>query len=154
MNTRAVMTVAGEITGDQLGPTLAHEHLYCDISIHSGKPDNRVMDVGLMADELSDFRNAGGCSIIEMTPEGIGRNAAKLRDISKASGVHVVSGMAFYDQSTYPAWLRTATVDQIADYLVRQIQEGSEDVRAGLIGELASHNEPAPNPSGYRLHEP
>src|SRR5206468_435624 len=64
------------------------------------------------------------------------------------------SGMAFYDESTYPEWLRTASVDQIADYLVRQIEEGSEGVRAGLIGELASHNEPAPNVSGYQLHEP
>ena len=66
----------------------------------------------------------------------------------------VISGVAFYDESTYPEWLRTASVDQIADYLVRQIEEGSEGVRAGLIGELASHNEPVPNPSGYKLHDP
>ena len=40
-----------------------------------------------MAEELSEFRQAGGRSIIETTPEGIGRDAAKLRDISEASGV-------------------------------------------------------------------
>lgn len=154
MNIPVIMTVTGEIAADQLGHTLAHEHLYCDISKYSGRADNRVMDVELVADELADFHEAGGRSIIEMTPEGIGRDAVKLREISEASGVQVISGMAFYDESTYPEWLHTASVDQIADYLVRQIEEGSEGVRAGLIGELASHNEPAPNPSGYQLHEP
>jgi len=153
MGVRLVMTVTGEITGDKLGPTLAHEHLYCDISTYSGRPDNRVTNVPLMVDELADFRQAGGGSVIELTPEGIGRDAAKLRDISQGSRVPIISGMAFYDESTYPEWLRTATVDQITDYLVRQIEEGTDGVRAGLIGELASHNEPAANASGYQLRE-
>jgi predicted metal-dependent phosphotriesterase family hydrolase len=148
-----VMTVTGEIASDQLGQTLAHEHLYCDISCYSGRPDNRVMNVALMVDELAEFRKAGGRSIIELTPEGIGRDAVRLREISEGSGVQIVSGMAFYDESTYPEWLRTASVDQIADYLVRQIEVGTDGVRAGLIGELASHNEPAPNASGYQLRE-
>jgi phosphotriesterase-related protein len=154
MSRSVITTVTGEIAGDQLGPTLAHEHLFCDISVNSGKADNKVMDVALMAEELVDFRRAGGRSIVEMTPEGIGRNAGKLRDISEASGALVISGIAFYDESTYPPWVHTASVDDIADYLVRQIEEGSDGVRAGLIGELMSHNEPAPNPSGYCLQEP
>ena len=154
MSASLIATVTGEIAGDQLGRTLAHEHLYCDISISSGKADNKVTDVALVAAELLDFRRAGGQSIVELTPEGIGRDAAKLRDISQAAGVHVISGIAFYDQSTYPKWVHAATVDEIADYLVRHIDEGTDGVRAGLIGELASHNEPTPNPSGYRLHEP
>ena len=152
MGTPFITTVTGDIPADQLGATLAHEHLYCDISIQSGRPDNRIMDVPLIAAELAHFRRAGGRSIIEVTPEGVGRDAVKLREISEASGVQIVSGVAFYDESTYPEWLRTASVDQIADYLVRQIDAGDHGVRAGLIGELASHNEPAPNPA-YRLRE-
>lgn len=154
MRTSVIATVTGEISGDQLGLTLSHEHLYCDISTSLGTADNKVTDVALMATELVDFRRAGGRSIVELTPEGIGRDAAKLRDISEMSGVQVISGIAFYVQSTYPEWVHTATVDEIADYLVRQIEEGSDGVRAGLIGELASHNQAEPDPSGYRLHEP
>jgi len=151
MSIAYITTVTGDIPAGNLGPTLAHEHLYCDISIHSGREDNRIMDVSLMAEEMTYFRKAGGRSIIEMTSEGIGRDASKLREISEASGVYVVSGVAFYQESTYPDWLRAATIGQIADYLVRQIDEGDRGVRAGLIGELASHNEPEPNP-GYRLN--
>lgn len=149
-----VITVTGDIAPDELGATLVHEHLYCDISIHSGKADNRVMDVPLVAEELAPFRQAGGCSVVEVTPEGIGRNPLKLREISQLSGVSIISGIAFYDESTYPTWLHTATVDQIEDYFVRQIEEGTDGVRAGLIGELTSHNETHPNPTGYRLREP
>ncbi len=36
---------------------------------------------------------------------------------------------------------------------MREIEEGTDGVRAGLIGELMSHNEPVANASGYRLHE-
>jgi phosphotriesterase-related protein len=148
-----VTTVTGAISSEELGVTVAHEHLYCDISIHSGRADNRVMDTVLMAEELAYFRKAGGRSIIEVTPEGIGRDPVKLREISRASGVQIVSGISLYDESMYPGWVRTATVDQIADHFVREIEEGRDGVRAGLIGEWRSHNEPEPNPVGYRLRE-
>lgn len=153
MGNATIVTVTGEIDAAALGPTLAHEHLYCDISGHSGRADNRVTDVELVASELAAFAAAGGRSIIEMTPEGIGRDAPKLREISERSGVQIVSGIAFYDESTYPEWLRTATIEQIADHFVRQVEEGTDGVRAGLIGELMSHNEAVANPSGYQLHE-
>ena len=153
MSTSNIVTVTGEIAAGQLQVTLAHEHLYCDVSLQSGKADNKVMDIPLVTNELAYFRAAGGCSIIETTPEGIGRNAPKLRTISENTGVNIVSGIAFYDQSTYPQWVNGATVSKIADYLVREIEEGTGGVRAGFIGELMSHNQPYPDPSGYRLHD-
>ncbi len=153
MANNTIVTVTGEINAADLGPTLSHEHLYCDVSVHSSRPDNQVTDIDLVIAELAAFRLAGGRSIIEVTPEGIGRDAGKLRTISERSGVQIVSGIAFYDESTYPDWLRTATIEQIADYFVREIEEGTDGVRAGLIGELMSHNEPVANASGYRLHE-
>jgi phosphotriesterase-related protein len=153
ITTDYVVTVTGEIPADQLGVTSAHEHLYCDISVSSGKKDNIFTDVSLIVRELEYYREAGGQSIIELTPADLGRDPVKLKIISEGSGVQLVSGIAFYDPNTYPDWLRQATVDQIADYFVREIEEGTDGVRAGLIGELASHNEPQPNASGYKLQE-
>src|SRR5581483_11389387 len=148
-----VVTVTGEMRASELGATLAHEHLYCDISAFSGKTDNRVTVPDQVAKELAWFHAAGGKSIIEVTPEGIGRDPLKLRDISLASGVPVVSGISFYAEETYPPWVRDASREQIADYFVRELEEGQEGVRAGVIGELTSHNEPLPRPRDYRLHE-
>ena len=36
----SVTTVAGEIPSAELGVTLAHEHIICEVSLHSGNPDN------------------------------------------------------------------------------------------------------------------
>jgi predicted metal-dependent phosphotriesterase family hydrolase len=146
-----VMTVTGPVPSDQLGPTSVHEHLYCDISVQSGKEDNKLTEMALMAGELAYVRGAGGRTVVDVTPEGIGRNPAMLKAISEDSGIQVVSGIAFYTEETYPAWIRGATEAQIADYFVREIEEGRDGIRAGLIGELASHNEARPEPAAYRL---
>jgi phosphotriesterase-related protein len=148
-----VMTVTGDVPGDQLGPTAVHEHLYCDISVHSGRADNILTHVPLMVDELAHVRQAGGRTIVDVTPEGIGRAPAMLKALSEGSGVQVVSGIAFYTEDTYPTWVRGASEPKIADYFVREIEEGRDGVRAGLIGELASHNEERPDPAAYRLTE-
>ncbi len=63
-----VVTATGPLHADQLGPTLAHEHLYCDISPQSKKADNMVTNPALMAREKGCFAAAGFRSIIEVTP--------------------------------------------------------------------------------------
>ena len=148
---RDAMTVTGPVPARELGLTLPHEHPYCDLSLHSGRDDNRVTDVGTMIGEMGFFRAAGGRTVVDLTSEGVGRDPARLREISEASGVQIVSGIAFYDRVTWPDWVIDASVEQIADYLVSQLEDGSDGVRAGLIGEILSHNEPEPNPETYRL---
>jgi phosphotriesterase-related protein len=147
------MTVTGPVAPGDLGATLGHEHLYVDLSAVSGREDNVVTDARLVAEELKYLRAAGGRTVVEVTPEGVGRDPVKLREISEASGVTVVSGIAFYAENTHPAWVRGASVGRIADYFVRQIEEGAGGVRAGVIGELFSHNGTRPAPGEYRLDE-
>jgi predicted metal-dependent phosphotriesterase family hydrolase len=148
-----ITTVLGDIAPGELGPALAHEHLYCDISPHSKRPDNRVQDTGLIASELDFFRQAGGRSVVELTVDGIGRDAPKLREISERSGTTIISGIAFYQEECYPEWVRRSNPQQIADYLIRHLEVGDQGVRAGLIGELTSHNEPEPNAANYQLRD-
>ena len=127
-----IRTVLGEIQKDKLGPTLAHEHLYCNIARHSGNPDNAMTDWELIVRELGSFTAAGGQGIMEVTPVDLDGDAAALRRISEGSGVHIVRGIAFYQEDSYPRWLHTATVAQIEDFFVREIEEG----RGGHSGRL------------------
>ena len=53
-----ICTVTGEIGGSDLGATLAHEHINCEVSIHSGNPDNLMQDIPLLVEELVLFRQA------------------------------------------------------------------------------------------------
>lgn len=148
-----IRTVLGEIQEDRFGPALAHEHLYCNIARHSGNLDNAMMDWELIVRELDSFKAAGGQGIMEVTPVDLEGDAAALRRISAASGVHIVRGIAFYQEDSYPRWLATATVGQIEDFFVREIEEGEEGIPAGFIGEIGSHNRPEPDFLGYRLTE-
>ena len=137
---QAIVTVTGLLDPALIGPTLAHEHLYCDLSVHSGNEDNVLTDVARTIAELQHFRAAGGRTIIEVTPEGVGRDPARLRAISEGAGVRIIAGIAFYDESTHPPWLRSGgdmapNVGCVADYFVQQLEEGRDGVRAGVIGE-------------------
>jgi len=146
-----VQTVCGEISDSELGATLTHEHLICDFSTTGGSPANKMSDWELIARELLSFREVGGRAIFEVTPHGLGNDPEALRRISEASDVHIVYGTAFYVEETYPLWVTTTTVEKIADFFVSQIESGYEGIRAGLIGELASHNDDYPRTDGYRL---
>ena len=81
-----VMTATGPLHADQLGPTLAHEHLYCDISPQSKKADNMVTNPALMAREKGCFAAAGFRSIIEVTPIRGGGTGADFQCMRRAGG--------------------------------------------------------------------
>ena len=55
-----IVTVTGEIPASQLGATLSHEHLYCDVSAFSGKADNRLTVPDQVIADLDWYRRAGG----------------------------------------------------------------------------------------------
>lgn len=148
-----VQSVRGPISVEELGVTLSHEHAYCDISVHSGKIDNILTDTALAARELTFFRRAGGMSILEMTPIELARDPVALRDISEASGVHIISGVSFYVVETYPQWVKSSSVESLEAVFVKELVEGTMGVRAGFIGELGTHNTTETDPACYELHE-
>jgi phosphotriesterase-related protein len=149
----AVITVCGEVSGDRLGAVLTHEHLACDFSPRSGNPDNRMLDAELMIEELGHFRRSGGGALVEVTPCDAGSSPALLRSISAGSDVAIVHGIAFYQEDSYPEWVRSASEAEIAAFFVERIVRGHDGVRSGLIGELGSHNEDHSDFRAYRMRE-
>jgi hypothetical protein len=130
----SITTVRGSVPAEDLGVTLPHEHVHCDFSTLSGSEDHILTNTPLTIQELAYFRAAGGRSVIEVTPEGTGRNPTALRAISEASGVQIVCGIGLYDQRTWPAWASEADAGRIADWFVQEIESGSGGVCAGVIG--------------------
>ncbi len=158
-----VQTVRGLITSDQLGPTLMHEHLLCDIrrprevatgdrgpeialanvwSINYGAtraPGNYVLDLPDVAiTEVRAMRAAGGGSIVELTCGGLRPDPEGLRKIAEETDTHVVMGCGHYvDEYQDPA-NRTRSVEDFAADMVRAVTEGAwgTGVHAGIIGEI------------------
>jgi phosphotriesterase-related protein len=162
------MTVLGPIPVEDLGVTLTHEHILSDVGCVSPEPeeasrkhlfnrpltleilgelrvhphynrdDQRLTDLDLMTAEVARFAYEGGRSIVEVTLEGFGRDVAGLQQISRRTGVHIIASAGYYIEASHPARLRSMSIDDIADEVVRDLVEGvpGTGIRAGSIGEI------------------
>ena len=170
-----VQTVTGPISPDDLGAVLLHEHvllsgqvalheLHGDPSLHDlwdadisieilgalrkgalNRTNLMLDDEDLVAEALADYREWGGTTVVENTNWGMGRDVRGLRRVSIRSGVTIIATTGFYKQAVHPPWVAGMAIDDIADLMIRELEEGIEDtgIRAGAIGECAC-TEPVP----------
>ena len=161
-----VRTVLGDIDPSQLGVTYAHEHLVID----GGRPVQLVpefdlSDIDRMAAEVEEAIALGLESVVDAMPCDAGRNADKLADLSRRTGVQIVAPTGLHHERYYgPAhWSHRLTTEQIADLFVANIIDGIDahdysgpivsrtDHRAGVIKVAGS--EGGPSPRDYRTFE-
>jgi len=139
-----VQTVRGRVAAAEIGFTLPHEHTRCVLWQVPNRWDYWQLtgEEDLIAEELGLFRDAGGSCVVDVTLQSIGRDAARLRRLSEATGLHLVMGCGWYRQAYYPAEARIGrrTVDDLAAELVREFHEGADGtaVRPGIIGEIGT----------------
>ena len=159
-----VVTVLGPISPSELGLTLTHEHLYIDTTpgYHSDTrdgmqlnwataaqarwdgrsfPENvRLTDLDLVISELAPFREAGGRTIVDVTPVSLTRNPEALAEISRRSGVHVVMGGSYYTERAHPPKLAGMSIDALAAEFIAEIRNGVGEtgIRPGIMGEIGT----------------
>jgi phosphotriesterase-related protein len=158
---REVITVTGPIVPEALGVTSMHEHVLADGSCYAWSSElepelslgelgairrqievNRrnliVDDPAMVEAELAEFRELGGQTVVDMSTPGLRVDPAALPGISERSGVQIVTGTGLYIARSRPERWREASVDELADWMVGEIEEGIDDsgVRAGQIGEI------------------
>lgn len=166
--TPVLRTVLGDVEPAEMGFTLSHEHLVCDSSSWFRRPtreddlayvdaepalDNlwwmrqhpnsnrrvlRLDDENLAVEELRQFRHHGGSTVIELTATGLGRDAGALARIAAQTGLHIVAATGLYVEKSHPSWVRGATVDDLTERFVSEIEYGIDGsaIRAGVIGEI------------------
>ncbi len=131
-----VQTVLGPVPGDQLGMTLSHEHLFvASAGLRTTYPwlFDSAAEVEHAAAELSEAREAGVRTIIDVTTPDLGRAPELIRETAERSGVHVVVATGIW--LDVPRALREATAEEFAAIFVHEIEEGfaGTDIRAGVI---------------------
>jgi phosphotriesterase-related protein len=133
-----VRTVLGDVEPRSLGVTSCHEHIVLGIE-YSGIEEDTLGPEHVIPD-LEVHASLGAHTIIEMTNMGLGRDASALRDISERSGLNIVCGTGYYQQSHYPSDVATSTIETMAAIMVREVTEGVDGsgVRAGVIGEIGT----------------
>ena len=157
-------TVNGPIKKNELGFTLMHEHIFCDLR----KPEKRIdllneqeeitiknrfevnyfqnkNQQNLILDEyekaiyeLKAYREFGGRSIVELSTIGINPEPIKLSKISKETGVNIILGTGCYTEDYLDEKILNFSVEDLQILMSQHLHDGFEgtNIRAGLIGEL------------------
>lgn len=166
MSAPTAQTVLGPVPVDDLGTTLMHEHVLVDASPWFQEPgeaskravahgpvrmevlgalrndpflclDNcQLLDEEAAIEETSRFHLAGGQTIVDPTCQGIGRDPKALQRISRATGLHIVMGAGYYLEPSHPSHVAGMSIEAIAQEAQRDVEEGLDGVKAGIIGEI------------------
>lgn len=124
-----IETVLGAIAPEELGSTNYHDHL---ITIGGGEEkadrDLRLDRVDYAIDAMKKFKDVGGDTLVDMNPIDCGRQVEMLREISKESGVHIITCTGFQRSVYYDAehWVNKYSIEDIARLIVEEITEGVE----------------------------
>ena len=102
--------------------------------------DNLVIDnVEEVVEELKAFKDAGGGSVVDLTPIGIRTASPELLPlVSRESGVNIVLGTGFYVEAFQSEETRAMSVESMAEVMQQEIEGGigGSGVKCGVIGEL------------------
>lgn len=163
-----VMTVLGPIPIGELGITLMHEHVFVDASSWWQEPeaatrkqlahqpismdiigelrmdpfvnlDNcKLLDFDAAVDELMQFHDLSGVTVVDASVKGIGRDPLALQRVSRRTELNIIMGAGYYLEPSHPPYVRERTADDIAEEIVRDLTEGVDGtrVRSGIIGEI------------------
>jgi len=136
-----IETVRGPVDATTMGPFLAHEHILVDMLDVTLDSNSRLEDPQTMIAEVTRFREAGGNTIIEVTPDHIGRDPLGLKAISEATYVHIVMGCGYYWEPFYPPTITRTDTNALAGQFIDEIENGvgTTGIRPGVIGEVGSH---------------
>jgi phosphotriesterase-related protein len=102
--------------------------------------DNLVQDdLDLAIREATDYRVAGGRTVINCDLPGIGRDVVALRRISRATGINIVASTGWYVQASHPPEIAKKGIEELAEIMIKEITVGigKTGVKAGNIGEIA-----------------
>ena len=132
-----VNTVLGPIDTSKLGFTLSHEHIIASSAgVWQAWPQlfgGHEKFIAAASDQLKRARDEGVNTIIDCTTIDLGRDIRMMHEVSRRSGVQVVAATGHWNDPSNS--MRSRTVEELADFFVREITVGIEgtDIKAGII---------------------
>jgi phosphotriesterase-related protein len=136
-----IMTVRGLIDSGDLGNTLIHEHILVDFIGASQYDPTRWNDdevIRKVLPYLKELKDAGCQSLVDCTPNYLGRDVLLLQKLSELSGLNILTNTAYYggsDRKFLPQHAFDDTADQLAMRWIREWTEGIDgtEVKPGFM---------------------
>ena len=120
------MTVTGPVPSSELGIVLSHEHVIVDF-IGAEKVTRTRYDqadvVATALPQLQAARQLGVRTLVECTPNYIGRDPALLRLLALGSGLQILTNTGLYGavgNRYLPPYAHTESADELAARWVRE----------------------------------
>ena len=97
-------------------------------------------DYDTIVEEVGEYLEAGGRTIVELTSIGLNGAPEALRCLSNDLDFHIVAGTGFYVKALHPPWVEDMDVDALTAFLHKEVTEGlsETDVLPGIIGEIGT----------------
>jgi len=136
-----LMTVTGPICIEQIGKTLEHEHLVTDFigAEKVAQPQYQVSQAEkLILPFLQNLKNNDIKTLFECTPEFIGRDVLLLRELSKKSGLYIITNTGYYaaaNKRFLPKHAYTETAEQLSERWISEWENGIKGtgIKPGFI---------------------
>lgn len=119
-----INSVTGPIVDEDLGITYIHEHLYVVPNVLPKYDDYTFDDIDKSSAEAISFKNAGGSTLVDLTPINYGRNPQVLKKIAQAANINILFVTGFHKEEFQPKWLAELSDSQIYELITNEIQNG------------------------------
>ena len=137
---KAINTVTGTASPEQLGTTLMHEHLligWAGWELDCAVPSfDRKTALRNCVDRLKELKDVGVETFVDPCPMDIGRDITFIAEASSASGIRVIAATGLYKEDLgNTSYFKQRTIDEIADVYIREISDGigGTGIKAGLL---------------------
>jgi phosphotriesterase-related protein len=138
---KQIMTVNGMINSSEIRNTLPHEHILVDfIGAEEINPPrwDREEVIKKILPYLEEAKNAGCHTLVDCTPNYLGRDVALLKRLSDLTGLLIVTNTGYYggsDNKYLPAHTFSETPEQLARRWIREWEEGIDGttIRPGFM---------------------
>lgn len=146
--TGVIRTVLGDVAEVAPGVIYTHEHLIIDSALIAASfPHIHLDDADAAVSELQLSRAAGAALFVDTMPASAGRDAVRLAEISRRSGVGIVATTGLHHDRYYGPlhWSNRVGADELAELFIADLLEGIDefdytgpivrrtDIRAGLV---------------------
>lgn len=136
-----INTCLGEIPVNELGKTLTHEHILVDfIGADSTGPHrwDREEVIARVIPYLEEIKEYGYQSLFECTPEYLGRDPLIYKELSKRTGLNIITNTGFYgayNNKFIPAHILNESSDQLAARWIDEFENGinGSGIKPGFI---------------------
>lgn len=136
-----IMTVTGMIDPSAMKQTLVHEHILVDfIGAEEVNPPRWDRDAVMqkVLPYLQEVKSAGCNTLVDCTPNYLGRDVALLKQLSERVGLYILTNTGYYggsDHKFLPPNAFTESAEQLSDRWLREWHHGIDGtpVRPGFM---------------------